>query len=120
MSDVIGRYMAGCHCAACTESAADWSQRIRPLRQGDRIEVTPTGVRLGALSADGAMTAEQVAELLKVEPGWVRAAAREGQIPAHKLGRYWRYDRDEIEAWWSEQSNGHPEIAHPDPSGQKV
>jgi excisionase family DNA binding protein len=52
------------------------------------------------LTAARILTVDQVAELLQVEPGWVRAAARQSRIPARKLGKYWRFDRDEVMAWW--------------------
>jgi excisionase family DNA binding protein len=52
------------------------------------------------LTAERILTVEQVAELLQVTPGWVRAASREERIPARKLGKYWRFDRDEVIAWW--------------------
>lgn len=54
----------------------------------------------GTLTTARILTVEQVADLLQVQSGWVRAAAREGRIPARKLGKYWRFDREEIVAWW--------------------
>jgi excisionase family DNA binding protein len=45
------------------------------------------------------MTAEQAAEFLCVPVTWVRAEARAGRIPAVRLGRYTRFDPDELTAW---------------------
>lgn len=36
-------------------------------------------------------TAEDVAKYLRLEPETVRAMAREGKIPALKVGRVWRF-----------------------------
>jgi excisionase family DNA binding protein len=52
------------------------------------------------LTAERVLTVEQVAELLQVTPGWVRASARNSRIPARKLGKYWRFDRKEVLHWW--------------------
>ena len=53
-----------------------------------------------SLTADRILTTEQVADLLHQTPAWVRAKSRDGVLPARKLGKGWRYDRDELTAWW--------------------
>ena len=40
-----------------------------------------------------------VAAMLGVTTGWVYAQSRAGRIPTVKLGRYYRYRREAIEAW---------------------
>ncbi len=45
------------------------------------------------------LTPEDIADWLQVTPQWVYEMARTRQIPAIKLGRYWRFDRDSIQAW---------------------
>ncbi len=47
------------------------------------------------------MTAEQAAEYLQTSVYTVKRHAREGTIPAAKLGREWRFLRSELEAWLS-------------------
>jgi excisionase family DNA binding protein len=51
-------------------------------------------------------TAEEVAELLGVPVGWVREATRRGDVPCVRLGRYVRYDRDEVLAWVESLKSG--------------
>jgi excisionase family DNA binding protein len=47
------------------------------------------------------MTAEQVAEYLKVDVTTVTRQARKGKIPgAQKVGYLWRFKRTAIEAWF--------------------
>lgn len=68
-----------------------------------------------AMSAepDALLTAEQVARLLGVTPGWVYARSRGGLSPTVTLGRYRRYRREAIETWIRELeragtvANGH-------------
>jgi excisionase family DNA binding protein len=45
------------------------------------------------------LTADEVAELLNVPVRWVRDKTREGVIPCVPLGRYVRFDRDDVLAW---------------------
>lgn len=44
-------------------------------------------------------TAEQVAVYLKYNVETVRRQTRSGHIPAIKVGRFWRYRRDRLDAW---------------------
>lgn len=52
------------------------------------------------LDADGA------AELLNVPASWVLAQARADRIPHVRLGRYVRFDADELCEWWKARSRG--------------
>ena len=49
--------------------------------------------------ADKLITVTEVAEYLRVKRSTVYEWAKEGKIPAAKVGRLWRFDREEIEAW---------------------
>jgi excisionase family DNA binding protein len=51
---------------------------------------------------------EEAAELLGVTPHWVRQAARDGAIPAIKLGKFWRFDQEAL-AKFIEQSGTNDE-----------
>lgn len=44
------------------------------------------------------MKVEEVAELLRVSPRMVQILADAGDIPAFRVGRFWRFRRDAIEA----------------------
>lgn len=43
------------------------------------------------------LTAAEVAEQLRVPVSWVYSAARSGQLPCVRLGRYVRFHADEID-----------------------
>ena len=45
------------------------------------------------------LTAAQVADLLAMNVQEVRRLARDGRIPARRLGKAYRFFRDEIVAW---------------------
>jgi excisionase family DNA binding protein len=45
------------------------------------------------------MTAKDVAEYLKLHPLTVHRYAREGKIPAFKIGTDWRFHRKYIDKW---------------------
>jgi excisionase family DNA binding protein len=48
---------------------------------------------------DRLLTAGEVAELLAVPVSWVRESTRSGSMPCVPLGRYRRYDRQDVLAW---------------------
>jgi excisionase family DNA binding protein len=50
-------------------------------------------------SDDKLLTADEVAELMRVTRAWVYAETRRNAIPHLRLGRYVRYRRGAIEAW---------------------
>jgi excisionase family DNA binding protein len=52
------------------------------------------------------LTAEQAAQLLAVPASWVLAEARADRIPHVRLGRYVRFDGDEIVCWWRQRARG--------------
>lgn len=51
------------------------------------------------MTSDRLLNAAEIAERLSVPEGWVRESTRSGAMPAVKLGRYWRYDAADVEAW---------------------
>jgi excisionase family DNA binding protein len=52
------------------------------------------------------LNAEQAAQLLNVPASWVLAEARADRIPHVRLGRYVRFEADELRAWWAERRRG--------------
>ena len=50
------------------------------------------------------MTIAEVAKYLKLHELTVRRLAREGELPAFKVGRQWRVKRDLLESWIEERS----------------
>ena len=50
------------------------------------------------------LTIAEVAEYLKLHELTVRRLAREGELPAFKVGRQWRIKRDLLEDWIKERS----------------
>lgn len=53
------------------------------------------------------MTPEQVADLFQVSTSWLYEKSRKRQrnpLPVHRIGRYLRYSRAEVLAWFDQQS----------------
>jgi len=51
------------------------------------------------------MTAKEVAEYLNLHPLTVHRYAREGKIPAFKIGTDWRFHKKYIQRWIREKLN---------------
>ena len=50
-------------------------------------------------SDDEVMTIDEVARYLRVAPSTVYRQAREGRIPARRVGHRWRFSRTAIDRW---------------------
>lgn len=49
------------------------------------------------------LKAGEVAALLGVAPDWIYRQSRAGNFPAIKVGRYYRYDEEDVQRWVSAQ-----------------
>ena len=72
-------------------------------------EITPTRDARARLDqaraisrANPLVAADEAGKLLGVPPRWMMEQARAGKLPHHKLGRYVRFDLDELIAWLDE------------------
>lgn len=54
---------------------------------------------------DDLMTIKETAEFLGMHEVTVRDKCRSGEIPAIKMGRFWRIKRSELNAWLEKQKN---------------
>jgi excisionase family DNA binding protein len=55
---------------------------------------------------DRLLTIREVAEMLQVPVSWVYGRTRKRsseRMPGYRLGKYWRFDRDEVVAWVQRQ-----------------
>ena len=52
------------------------------------------------------LDAQAAGALLNVPASWVLAEARADRIPHVRLGRYVRFEAEELEAWWRERAQG--------------
>ncbi len=51
------------------------------------------------------LTTKEVAEYLHIHPFTVHKLAREGKIPAFKIGTDWRFHKNYIDRWIKEKLN---------------
>ena len=49
--------------------------------------------------SDDMMTSVEAAALLRVSVRTIKLMAREGRVPARKVGRAWRFSRAAIQEW---------------------
>lgn len=48
----------------------------------------------------------EAAQLLNVPASWIMAEARADRVPHVRLGRYYRFEGEQLEAWWRERARG--------------
>jgi excisionase family DNA binding protein len=61
---------------------------------------------IGERAVPPLLDAGQAAAILNVPRSWVAAEARAGRIPHVRLGRYVRFNRDELVAWFEGRAVG--------------
>lgn len=49
------------------------------------------------------LTLEQIAEYLQMSTSSIYKMAQGGKIPAYKVGRQWRFKKEEIDKWVEKQ-----------------
>ncbi len=49
------------------------------------------------------LTLEQIAEYLQMSTSSIYKMAQKGKIPAYKVGRQWRFRKEEIDKWIEKQ-----------------
>ena len=50
------------------------------------------------------LTPNEIAKILRIHPFTVTRLAREGKIPAFKVGGIWRFRKDQFEEWIEERT----------------
>ena len=58
----------------------------------------PTGIFCEPL-----LTSRQAADILKIHPKVLERKAKQGEIPALKVGKFWRYRVSALDAWITER-----------------
>jgi len=53
----------------------------------------------GDLKMEKWLTLEQIAEYLQMSTSSIYKMAQKGKIPAYKVGRQWRFKKEEIDRW---------------------
>jgi len=53
------------------------------------------------------LTIEQVADYLQLQKSTIYTYAQRGSIPAFKVGRNWRFKREDVEVWLEEKKRGY-------------
>jgi excisionase family DNA binding protein len=92
-------------------------QLVRPERDTSRSSSTtrpaaesltrPSG---GARGVEALLTSREAAQILKIHPRVLERMAKRGEIPALKVGKFWRYHAVTLDAWIQSrlESGGQP------------
>lgn len=67
-----------------------------------------TSVRTQGQYFEPLLSDKQAGELLGLHPKTVQRLARQGELPAVRLGRYWRYRASVLNEWIDLNSTGQP------------
>ena len=59
--------------------------------------------RYGDVTMDKWLTLEQIAEYLQMSTSSIYKMSKKGKIPAYKVGRQWRFRKEEIDKWIRKQ-----------------
>ena len=51
------------------------------------------------------LTPNEISKILRIHPFTVTRLAREGKIPAFKVGGIWRFRKDQFEQWINQRTN---------------
>jgi len=94
--EIVGRAEARAHRTRCARGPRSIPRTLRNAGEIGSL----------AMTMDRLLTAEELAERLRVNTEWVWAQARAGRIPHVRLGRYRRFRESAIEAWLSELETG--------------
>ncbi len=72
----------------------------------DAVLATPDNNRDEHSVSDGIiLTAPEVACFLRVPKSTVYKLARQGELPASKIGKHWRFLREDVQGWMRRQSH---------------
>ena len=53
--------------------------------------------------ADSLITVQEMAKYLKVEESTIYTWAKDGKLPGIKIGRFWRFKKEDINKWLEEK-----------------
>jgi excisionase family DNA binding protein len=83
------------------------NSRVNELQSpSDAAPLHAATVREATTNHDRLLTIREVAEMLQVPISWIYCRTRKRsleRLPGYRLGKYWRFDRDEVLTWVQRQ-----------------
>jgi len=73
------------------------------LSGSEKFQISENIVTEFSTDTEPLWTVEDVAGYLRLEPETIRVMAREEKIPAIKVGRVWRFNKNSLKAWLMQQ-----------------
>lgn len=82
-------------------------QSVRPERDSSTkgstarraAESSTDVISIGSRRVEALLTSREAAEVLKIHPKVLERMAKRGEVPALKVGKFWRYHAATLDAW---------------------
>jgi excisionase family DNA binding protein len=88
----------------------NWPQRTLPLREWKEVQEMlsrASSMKSEVLAQfEPLLSDTKVSKLLGLHPKTVARMARRGELPAIRIGRYWRFRASELDAWLETIASG--------------
>ena len=68
------------------------SPSLRPSRGDHQVGRIPDGI-------EALLTSREASQILKIHPKVLERMAKRGEVPALKVGKFWRYRATALDAW---------------------
>ena len=78
-----------------------WQLAERNMQMGHQtaLRLTPDSAGPDASAFERVLNTEEAAALLQVHPKTLQKMAREGTVPAFRIGDLWRFGGSDLDAW---------------------
>jgi len=80
-----------------SEAQAGGTPRGSPLSDSEAFGDTRSGARTNSVEA--LLSTREASEILKIHPKVLERMAKRGDVPALKVGKFWRYRASALDAW---------------------
>jgi excisionase family DNA binding protein len=77
---------------ALEEEASDTQGRQLALPSSLAVGSSPAAI-------EGLLTSKEASQILKIHPKVLERMAKRGEVPALKVGKFWRYRATTLDAW---------------------
>jgi excisionase family DNA binding protein len=67
-------------------------QSQKPALLGSQLDRTPASI-------EALLTSHEASQILKIHPKVLERMAKRGEVPALKIGKFWRYRATTLDAW---------------------
>jgi excisionase family DNA binding protein len=100
------------HGVALEEGQSEKLENQSTAATASSLRVSDGGYRSSGVAhgVEALLTSNEASRVLKIHPKVLERMAKRGEVPALKVGKFWRYRATALDAWINSrlQSNGQP------------